>query len=144
MMTSLPNLQQTVPFLSVSDMSRSLAYYVAGLGFTIQRQWVPEGEIRWVWLAREGAALMLQQFPPEGHDSWRPSCKVGEGVALYFLCADALAIHRELRTRAVKTSEPQVSNGMWELSLTDPDGYRLHFESPTETAEGTKLSDLPA
>jgi hypothetical protein len=31
-----------------------------------------------------------------------------------------------------------VGNGLWVVSLTDPDGYRLDFESPTDAPEGTR------
>jgi lactoylglutathione lyase len=30
---------------------------------------------------------------------------------------------------------------MWVVSLSDPDGYRLEFESPTDVPEETKLSE---
>jgi hypothetical protein len=29
------------------------------------------------------------------------------------------------------------------MKIVDPDGYNLHFESPTTVPEETKLSDLP-
>jgi len=32
---------------------------------------------------------------------------------------------------------------MWDCLIIDPDGYHLHFESPTKVPEETKLSDLP-
>ena len=32
---------------------------------------------------------------------------------------------------------------MWVTELQDPDGYRLLFESATDVAEETKLSELP-
>jgi len=31
---------------------------------------------------------------------------------------------------------------MWVTCLSDPDGYRLEFESSTDTLEETKLSNL--
>ncbi len=31
---------------------------------------------------------------------------------------------------------------MWEIFLTDPDGYRINFVSPTCLAEDTKLSEV--
>ena len=30
---------------------------------------------------------------------------------------------------------------MWVTGLSDADGYRLYFESPTDTPEDTKLSE---
>ncbi len=48
------------------------------------------------------------------------------------------------RARRLAASEPEVGNAMWFTTLTDPDGYRIHFESATEVAEDTKLSALRA
>jgi len=136
------NVKQVVPFLHVSNMERSLRYYMQGLGFTMKHKWEPDGTVRWCWLELGGGALMLQEFPKEGHNSWVPSCKVGEGVSLCFQCADALAIYRELISRGIAASEPQVGNRLWVTSVTDPDGFRLFFESPTDVPEETKLSEM--
>ena len=85
---------------------------------------------------------MLQEFAKEVHDSWTPQGKVGDGVSLWFICDDALALYSEIMSRSVEASEPQVSNGMWVTSLSDPDGYRINFESATDSPEGTRLSAL--
>ena len=135
------NVKSVVPFLHVSEMERSLHYYLDGLGFSIQNKWIVDGRVRWFRLTLGGAALMLQQYPTERHDSWTPKGKVGEGVSLWFQCEDAIAIYREVTARGIKASEPQVGNSMWDTCLDDPDGYRLHFESPTDVPEETKLSD---
>lgn len=37
------NLKQVVPFLGVTDMERSVRFYIDGLGFAMKHQWVPEG-----------------------------------------------------------------------------------------------------
>jgi len=136
------NVKQVVPFLCVESMERSLHYYVDGLGFTLKHKWVVDEKIRWCWLLLGGAALMLQEFPKRGHDSWVPEGKVGEGMSLWFQCADAIAIYRDLISRGITASEPQVGNGMWNTSLSDPDGYRLNFESPTDVPEDTTLSEV--
>ena len=136
------NVKEVVPFLHVSSMERSVRYYVDGLGFTMKHKWVVDGKLRWCWLALGGAALMLQEFPTDGHDSWVSAGKVGEGVSLYFTCENALAIYHEVRIRGIEASEPQVGNAMWVTGLSDPDGYRLYFESPTDTPEDTKLSEV--
>jgi catechol 2,3-dioxygenase-like lactoylglutathione lyase family enzyme len=136
------NVKQVVPFLRVADMTRSIRYYVDGLGFTMKNKWVVDGQLRWCWLELGGAALMLQEFPKEGHDSWTPKGTVGEGVSLCFNCEDALAIYREVTARGIVASEPEVGNSMWVTSLDDPDGYRIEFESLTDTPEDTRLSDL--
>lgn len=134
------NVNATVPFLKVSNMTASIRYYVEGLGFTIAQQWVDKGKLRWCWLHQGGAGLMLQEFPTAGHDSWVPSGKVGEGVIIYFICADAIAIYDAISAQQIDATEPVVSNGMWHTTLVDPDGYRLAFESTTDVPESTKLS----
>jgi lactoylglutathione lyase len=37
--------------------------------------------------------------------------------------------------------EPFVGNQLWDVALSDPDGYRLHFESPTDVPEETRYSE---
>jgi lactoylglutathione lyase len=136
-----PNVQQAVPFFAVSDIEASVRFYADRLGFAMTKQWVVEGKLRWCWLQLGGAALMLQEFLKEGHGAWTPTGKLGEGVSIYFICADALAIYREVTARGVQAARPFVGNGMWVTSLSDPDGYRLHFESCTDVPEETEYSD---
>jgi hypothetical protein len=105
------------------------------------RKWIVEGKVRCCWLQHGGAALMLQEFPKEGHDSWSPKGNVGEGVTICFQCDDALAIYREVTANGIKASRPFVGNGMWVTSLADPDGYRIEFESLTDVPEDTQYSE---
>jgi catechol 2,3-dioxygenase-like lactoylglutathione lyase family enzyme len=58
-----------------------------------------------------------------------------------FVCRDALAIYREARSRGVAGERPFVGNAMWVTSLTDPDGYRVDFESETDVPEETVYSE---
>ena len=136
-MSHAPNVQQTTPLLAVADMTAAVRFYVDGLGFAITRRWDDQGNLRWCRIELGGAALMLQEFAKEGHDSWRPEGKVGEGVTLYFICSDALAIYRAAVARGLAATRPAVGNGMWVTELKDPDGYRIAFESPTDAAEDT-------
>jgi catechol 2,3-dioxygenase-like lactoylglutathione lyase family enzyme len=131
------HIEQAVPFFHIADMQASLRFYVDGLGFRMTHQWMDEGVLRWCWLQNGGAALMLQQFRTEGHDSWVPSGKKGEGVSICFICEDALAFYREVTARGIQASRPFVGNAMWVTSIVDPDGYQLHFESPTDVPEET-------
>ena len=135
------NVKQAVPFFGVSNIEESVRWYVDGLGFEMTKKWIDEGKLRWCWLELGDAALMLQEFRREGHDSWVPQGKVGEGVSICFLCEDALAIYREAISRGLKASRPFVGNGMWVTSLRDPDGYKIDFESYTDVAEETVLSE---
>jgi len=136
-----PNLKRAVPFFGVSNIEESVRYYVDGLGFEMANRWIDDGKLRWCWLERGGAALMLQEFWKEGHHANVPEVKLGEGVSICFICEDALALYRELRSRGIQASKPCVENGMWVTSLTDPDGYKLMFESYTDTPEETEFSE---
>jgi lactoylglutathione lyase len=135
------NVQQAVPFFRVSNIEKSLRYYVDGLGFKMTNKWIDEGKLRWCWLQLGGAALMLQESRKEGNDSWVPAAKVGEGVSICFQCKDALAIYQSATSRGIPVCEPYVGNGMWVTPLSDPDGYKIEFESPTNVPEETKLSE---
>jgi uncharacterized glyoxalase superfamily protein PhnB len=140
------NVKQAVPFFHVTDMEASLRFYVDGLGFEMKRCWVPDdadshykhdGKIRWCWLQRDAAAIMLQEFLPER----RPKETLGTGISVSFTCEDALALYREFQSRGIKPRKPTVGNRLWVVPLTDPDGYRIDFSSPTDAPEETELDE---
>jgi lactoylglutathione lyase len=131
------SISQVVPFFMVTDMARSLRFYVDGLGFTRKNQWIVEEQIRWCWLQRDTAALMLQVYL-QGR---APSEKLGLGASLCFQCEDSIALYREFLSRGLEPREPFVGNGLWDTHIIDPDGYHLHFNSPTDVPEETKLSE---
>ena len=90
------NVKQAIPFFGVTNMESSLQFYVGGLGFQMNRWWIPDeadchgkpgGRIRWCWLELGEAAIMLQEFLPER----RPEEPLGAGVNVCFQCEDALA-----------------------------------------------------
>ncbi len=80
---------------------------------------------------------MLQEYLP----GKIPSGKRGEGVSICYQCKDALAIYHEARAHGLNPQRPFVGNRMWVTILTDPDGYKLDFESPTDVPEETIYSD---
>lgn len=135
-------VNEVVPFFAVKDMEVSLAFYIDGLGFEIKNKWVKEEAIQWCRLQLGSAGLMLQQFRTEGHDSRQFSDNKGEGVSLCFFCDDAVSYFKELKDRGIEASEPKVGNAAWVTHIQDSDGYRLAFQSPTDTPEGTALRDL--
>ena len=104
-------------------------------------RWIDEGVLRWCWLELGGAALMLQEFRREGRNAWVPEGKVGVGVSICFTCRDALVIYRDATAAGLGPATPFVGNGLWVTTLSDPDGYRIEFESPTDVPEGTVYSD---
>jgi catechol 2,3-dioxygenase-like lactoylglutathione lyase family enzyme len=139
------NVKQAVPFFGVTNMEASLRFYVDGLGFEMKHWWIPDstedkpdGRIRWCWLQRGGAAVMLQEFLAER----RPTETLGTGTSVSFMCEDALALHREFKSRGIQTHKrPFVGNRLWVVPLTDPDGYRIEFASPTDAPEESELNE---
>ncbi|HKV25211.1 MAG TPA: VOC family protein [Candidatus Acidoferrum sp.] len=136
---------QSVPFFGVTHMESSLRFYVDGLRFKMKHSWIPDrpedkpdGRIRWCWLQRDDAAIMLQEFLTEH----RPKETLGTGVSVCFMCDDALALYREFRLNGIQTSRrPFVGNRLWVVPLRDPDGYRIEFESPTDAPEESELEE---
>jgi len=139
--SDIPNVRQAVPFFNVKDIDASLRFYVDGLAFTITRQWKPEGRIRWCWLERDDVAIMLQEYWKDGQPGGWPAGVLGQGISICFVCADAITVYHDAQARGLNPSRPFVGNNMWVTSFTDPDGYRLDFESPTDVPEDTVHSD---
>lgn len=133
-----------MPFFGVSNMEASLHFYVEGLGFRMTRNWIVEGRVRWCWLEKDEAAVMLQEFDAGARGGRRSRSYSGENVTICFICADALKLYREFKARGVDASTPFVGNGMWVTGVKDPDGHRLEFESETETPEETLFSESEA
>jgi lactoylglutathione lyase len=139
--TDVPNVRQAVPFFNVTNIQASLRFYVKGLGFTVVRDWTPEGQLRWCWLELGTAALMLQQYWKGGQPGGWPAGPLGQGVSVCFMCADAIAIYHQAKACELEVARPFVGNNLWVTSAVDPDGYRLAFESPTDVPEDTVYSD---
>lgn len=135
------SVKQAVPFFNVTDIEVSLRFYVDGLGFVLTNNWTPEGRIRWCWLELDKVAIMLQEYWRDGRPAGAPEGILGQGVSICLFCEDALAIYRDLKSRGISATRLFVGNGLWVTSVTDPDGYRLDFESPTDVAEDTIYSE---
>jgi lactoylglutathione lyase len=139
------NVKQAVPFFGVTSMENSLRFYVDGLGFKMKHWWIPEriedhpdGRIRWCRLELGNAAIMLQEFLPER----LPQEPLGTGASVCFMCQDTLALYREFRSRGIHSRQrPFVGNRLWVVPLSDPDGYRIDFESPTDAPEESELEE---
>ncbi|NBA86640.1 VOC family protein [Emticicia sp. CRIBPO] len=131
-----PNVKQAVPFFMVTDMARSLHFYLSGLGFELKIKWEPEGTIEWCWLQLGEASLMLQEYRNNV-----PAEKRGVGVSIVFMCNDALKIYRDILERGLVPKEPFVGNNLWVTEISDPDGYHLFFESPANVPEETRYSE---
>lgn len=131
------NVEEAVPFFGIANMETSLRFYVEGLGFEMTQKWIVDGRIRWCRLMHGGAAIMLQEFLQER----MPSGTLGEGMSVSFNCKDSLAIYREAKVRGLQVQRPFVGNAMWVVNLSDPDGHRISFQSPTDAPEESELSE---
>ena len=130
--------RQLVPLLTVTDIERSVAFYVDRLGFQVREKWEPDGRLSWCWLERDAIAVMLQQhcFDEDGPAEGR-----GRGIILYCICEDADALHADLTQRGLTLPPPQVAfYGMKQLYVDDPDGYHLCFESRIAQTETTQAA----
>lgn len=129
------NVKQSVPFFMVTNMDRSLDFYINGLGFELKMKWEPRGKIEWCWLQIDNASLMLQEYRNN-----MPAEKLGVGVSVVFMCNDALKIYKEIISQGLSPDEPFVGNNLWVVGLKDPDDYNIFFESPTDVPEETMYS----
>ena len=134
---TITNLKQAVPFFMVSNMERSLEFYINGLGFEIKIEWKQHEKLEWCWLEQEGIALMLQEY----RKGFSPKEKSGVGVSICIMCHDALGLYKRFLLNGLSPQEPFVGNNLWVVQLIDPDGYVICFESPTDVPEGTKYSE---
>ncbi len=136
------NVMQAVPFFWVEDMDASLNFYIKGLGFELKTKWEPRGRIEWCWLQLGNASIMLQEHMKWGeHVTALYENKKGVGVSINFMCKDSITLYHEFKSKGIDVSEPMVGNGLWEIMVTDPDGFKLFFESETDIPEDTKYSD---
>lgn len=123
----------------VASMENALDFYINRLGFELKNKWEPRGKIEWCWLQRDSVSLMLQE--KRNKEKYEQDIPNGKGVSICFQCSDALALYHEFVAKGIEMKEPFVGNNMWVVNFSDPDGYRLDFESPTNVPEETKYSE---
>lgn len=118
-------VQRVVPTLRSTDWDRSRAFWVGGLGFGVDFEWRHEpGFPVYVGLSRAGVEVHLSELAGD--------CQVGGRVSVWVDDVDAL--HAELAAGGLLPclSEPRTQPwGRRELSLVDPDGNIVIFNTPT-------------
>lgn len=130
-------VQGVCALLQVFDMPTSVRFYRDVLGFEIVATSPRQGDLfDWGLLRLNDAHLMLNTAYEE--DS-RPAVTdtvrfdAHGDTCLYFRCPDVDAAYEHLRTHGINVPEPKVAPyGMKQLYLTDPDGYSLCFQWPTQ------------
>ena len=122
-----------VPELLVSDMDRSLGFYVGVLGFSILYQRVEE---RFAYLEREGAELMIEQSTGRRFLAGELEQPYGRGMNLQIevsdvddLCARVEASGSKLFLSIEEKwyRRDEVLLGNRQFVVQDPDGYLLRF-----------------
>jgi catechol 2,3-dioxygenase-like lactoylglutathione lyase family enzyme len=117
------------PILPVSDLAKSLDYYVHVLGFAVDWQ----DATGTASVARDGCALMLCQGD-QGH----------AGTWVWVGVADVDALHESLKARGAIVRHPP-SDYPWarEMQIADPDGNVLRLGSdPRVGAEPGEWLDM--
>ncbi|MGE0591308.1 MAG: VOC family protein [Vicinamibacterales bacterium] len=126
-------IRQIWPLLTVQNLERSLDFYERALGFSVVGRADIGGRAFWCRLERGGASLMLQQSDDEDG----PVDGRGRGVALYVVCDDVERLRAEFTSRGLQLPPVSIAEyGMKQFVVSEPDGYSLCFESPTETWTG--------
>ena len=107
------------PVLFVSDVNRSVDFYVKQLGFTQNWRYEDAGTAWVAQVARQGCELILSRSP-----EWPD--KLGKGLMFISLDREVLNVVRaELEGRSVDVKE-----GHWGyrvMIIVDPDGNELYF-----------------
>lgn len=121
--------QAASPILPVSNLARSLDYYVRVLGFSVDWQ----DATGMASVTRDGCALMLCQGD-QGH----------AGTWVWVGVADVDALHEDLKARGAIVRHPP-SDYPWarEMQIADPDGNVLRLGSdPRVGAEPGEWLDM--
>ena len=112
----------TRPIVGVSDLERSLAFYIGKLGFAEAWRHAEDGQTLVAQVDRAGCELILSSQWPD---------KAGSALIFISLDPDVLAATRaEFEGRDV-----EVKDGWWGYKLMiveDPDGNQLYFPYPKE------------
>jgi catechol 2,3-dioxygenase-like lactoylglutathione lyase family enzyme len=122
-----------VPELVVTDLARSLSFYLGVLGFGVAYE---RPERRFAYLEREGAELMLQQPVGRSFVNGALAPPYGRGINLQIEVSDiaalvasvhaaAVPLFLDLEDRCYRKGEIEVGNR--QFVIADPDGYLLRF-----------------
>lgn len=112
--------QRVTPQLRMTDWARTRAFYVDGLGFSVdwEHRFEPGFPV-FAQVTRAGLSLFLTEHAGD--------CQ--PGGAAYLVVDDLDALFREISERGVRPTEPPADTpwGTREMTVVDPDGNRLRF-----------------
>jgi len=122
-------MSQTVtPQFRITDARRSIPFYVAGLGFTIdwEHRFEPGAPV-FMRVSRGELMLHLSEHFGDGTP----------GSIVYVYMTGVKALHRELNDKKYRHSRPGLMEqewGMTEMSVADPFNNRITFGERTASA----------
>jgi len=130
-------MTRLIPELDVSDLDRSLAFYVNVVGFRVLYD---RPEERFAFLDLDGARLMLEEAAGPGRrfQSAPLERPFGRGVNFQIEAANVDALHERVRETGFEIVIPieerwyrrdQMESGNRQFVVADPDGYLLRFFS---------------
>lgn len=133
------DVRELTPLFFVYDMPTSLRFYCDTLGFEVVRNSPPVDEVMFHWclLRLGGAELMLNteyEFNSE-RPAHRPPAftEAHSKVCLYISCPDVDGAYEHLKDKVTTIRKPIVAGyGMKQMYLSDPDGYGLCFQWPSD------------
>ena len=122
------SLESASPSFTVNDLEKSVAFYRDVVGFAVEETWKDDGKVVGVSLKAGGVSFMI------GQDDWKKGRdrRKGEGFRMFCMTkknVDALATASG-RAEASSTTDPDQPWGMRDISLTDPDGFKLTIAAP--------------
>ena len=118
------------PVFFVTDVDKSVDFYVTQLGFKQAWRFESEGKVPVGQVNRQGCELILYSEWPD---------KVGKGLMFISLDEDELnSLRVELEGRGVEVKDAHW--GYHVMAIVDPDGNQLYFPYSTPlTATGTLI-----
>ena len=114
--------QSLTPVLVVERIEPCLAFWTERLGFKVEAE-VPEGaDLGFVWLVRDGTAVMLQSRASMRKDMAALGDLAFGPTLLYFKLDDLAAIEPRLAGLEVVVPKRRTFYGATEITVRDPAG----------------------
>jgi uncharacterized glyoxalase superfamily protein PhnB len=125
-----PGLLSVAPGFTANDAAASIKWYCDVLGFTVKERWEHEGEFRGAQIASGAVTINI------GQDDWklgRDRVK-GQGTRMYIMTGPGIDQYAgAIKARGGRLDhEPQDGWGLRAFSITDPDGFKLTFMTPSK------------
>lgn len=128
--------------LDVVNITESVRFYIDGLGFRETDRWASGGITTRCRLSSGSVSILLNALPEAQRRSLGQTSQLGQGINITMMCEDAIAQYRAISRRGIAAREPFVGNRLWNVDVSDPDGYRMTFSSPSDHSEETTYSEV--